>query len=275
MEVNHKSLKSQYRSQRTRNLFTGIDIKPYRLSRSKIENYMRCKRCFYFDRKCGTEQPPMYPYTLNNAVDALLKNEFNQYRFLNQVHPYLVKHGIDAIPFSHEKLNDWRMNQRGLQYYHEITNFMVMGAIDDVWINFEGELIVVDYKATSTQKEVSLDDRDSYKRQMEIYQWLLRKNGFKVSNTAYFVYCNGDSAADEFDGMLKFKISLLPYHGDDTWIEQVLIDIKQCLIADIIPDASIDCNYCNYWFAIDLHVYQIEQQRKMLIKLKRRVKFKK
>jgi hypothetical protein len=29
-----------------------------------------------------------------------------------------------------------------------------------------------------------------YQRQMEIYQSLFRKNGFKVSSTGYFVHCS-------------------------------------------------------------------------------------
>lgn len=252
-------MESQYRSQRKRNIFSPIDIKPFKLSRSKIENYMRCQRCFFLDRKCGTEQPPMFPYTLNNAVDSLLKDEFDKYRIEDKPHPYLVEHGIDAIPFSHPELDDWRMNQRGIKYHHEPTNFIITGAVDDVWINSQGELIIVDYKATSTKKDVTLDDRASYKRQMEIYQWLLRKNGFTVSNVGYFVYCNGDSARTEFMGSLQFKVSLLPYEGNDSWIEKVLFDIKNCLNGHVLPNASVSCDYCEYFIAVSSHVakYQI------------------
>src|SRR5271163_3841420 len=231
-------MESQYNAQRQRNIFSVTDTKPYKLSRSKIENFIRCQRCFYLDRKCGTGQPPMFPYTLNNAVDSLLKEEFDQYRIENKAHPYLIEHSIDAIPYSHSDLNDWRMNQRGIKYHHTATNFIVTGAVDDVWINSHGELIIVDYKATSTQKDVTLDDRDSYKRQMEIYQWLFRKNGFTVSDTGYFVYCNGDAARGQFTGTLKFKVSLLPYVGNDTWIENTLLDIKVCLMNDTLPASS-------------------------------------
>ena len=47
-------------------------------------------------------------------------------------------------------------------------------------------LIVVDYKATSKNSEVNLDAewQIGYKRQMEFYQYLLRNNGFKVSDTS-------------------------------------------------------------------------------------------
>lgn len=256
-------------------MFSSNNNKPYKLSRSRIENFMRCQRCFYLDRKCGTDQPPMFPYTLNNAVDTLLKNEFDQYRVESTAHPYLIESGIDAIAFAHQELDNWRMNQRGIQYHHEATNFIVTGAVDDVWINSKGELIVVDYKATSTQKEVSLNDRDSYKRQMEVYQWLFRKNGFKVSDIGYFVYCNGDSNNMNFDSSLKFKISLLPYHANDDWVEPILFKIKESLLGNVIPEVTVNCNYCAYWSSVNIHIQKYDNQKKKWIQLKRRMRFQK
>lgn len=247
-------MESNYRPQRKRNLFSPSIQKPYKLSRSRIEGYSKCPRCFYLDRRCGTEQPPMYPYTLNNAVDALLKKEFDHYRTNNQSHPLLLEHGIEAIPFSHPELENWRMNQRGIAYLHTPTNFIITGSVDDVWIKPNGELIIVDYKATSTKKEISLDDRESYKRQMEIYQWLFRKNGFQVSNTGYFFYCNGDTEKASLSGTLQFKISLLPYEGNDTWVENILHDIKACLTNDIIPTPLASCDYCQYFAAVRNHI---------------------
>jgi RecB family exonuclease len=247
-------VKSKYASQRTENMFLVTDDKPYKLSRSKIEAYVSCPRCFYLDRKCGTKQPPMFPYTLNTAVDTLLKREFDQYRIAQKPHPYLIEHNIDAIPFAHAELDDWRMNQRGIKYHHIPTNFIIMGVIDDVWINSQGELIIVDYKATSVNKEVTLDDRGSYKRQMEIYQWLFRKNGFNVSNTGYFVYCNGDKGKSSFDNTLHFKISLLPYEGNDGWVEETLLAIKTCLMDDVLPEPSQNCDYCAYYKAVTSHI---------------------
>jgi hypothetical protein len=252
-------VKSKYTPQRTKNIFSVADDKPYTLSRSKIEGFMRCQRCFYLDRKCGTDQPPMFPYTLNLAIDDLLKKEFDQHRLERKPHPYLVEHNIDAIPFSHADLDNWRLNKPGITYHHVPTNFVVMGVIDDVWINPQCELIIVDYKATSVDKEVTLDDRDSYKRQMEIYQWLFRKNGFSVSNTAYFVYCNGDKGKSSFDNALHFKISLLPYKGDDSWIEEALLAIKICLMNDVLPELSPNCDYCAYYKAVTGHIEQNKQ----------------
>jgi len=78
-------------------------------------------------------------------------------------------------------------------------------------------LMVVDYKATSSDVKPTLDAeyRQAYKRQMEIYQWLLRQNGFKVSDTGYFVYANGRKDLDSFDNKLEFEVDLLSYEGND------------------------------------------------------------
>ena len=132
----------------------------------------------------------------------------------------------------HEKMNEWRDALRGgITYKHPATGLLVCGGVDDVWVNPEGELIIVDYKATSKDGEVSLDAdwQDGYKRQMEIYQWLFRKNNFTVSDTGFFVYCNGDSDKEAFDAKLEFEIKLIPYKGNPSWVEHTLLDAKACL----------------------------------------------
>ncbi len=83
-----------------------------------------------------------------------------------------------------------------------------------------------------------------------MYQWLFRKNGFKVSKTGYFVYCNGDADKEAFDGRLEFDIKIIPYVGDDSWVEGAIIDAHKCLNSDKIPDAGSDCDYCKYVEAI-------------------------
>lgn len=213
-----------------------------------MDNFLRCQKCFYLDRRLGVDQPPGYPFTLNNAVDKLLKKEFDIHRKAKTIHPLMEHYGIDAIPFQHEKLDEWRENFKGVQYLHEPSNFLVTGAVDDVWINPEGELIVVDYKATSKDGEVSLDAewQDGYKRQLEFYQWLLRQNGFKVSDTGYFVYVNGKTDLEAFDSKLEFDMKILPYTGSDEWVEDALIGAKKCLSANTIPEAHDDCDYCLY-----------------------------
>ncbi|MHB8136249.1 MAG: PD-(D/E)XK nuclease family protein [Anaerolineaceae bacterium] len=199
------------------------------------------------------KQPPGYPFSLNSAVDALLKKEFDIHRAGKTSHPLMEKYGIDAVPFDHEKIEEWRDSlRRGIRYLHEKTNLLLTGGVDDVWESPNGELMIVDYKATSKNGEVSLDAdwQIGYKRQMEVYQWLFRQNGFKVSKTGYFVYCNGDTDKEAFDAKLEFDIKVIPYEGDDSWVEKALVDAKKCLMSSEIPKPEEECDYCQYVLAV-------------------------
>lgn len=219
------------------------------MSRTKIDLFLQCKRCAYLDLKLGTARPPGFPMSLNNAVDELMKKEFDIHRANKTVHPLAKAYGLKAVPYDHEKLEEWRdALKRGVRYHHEPTNFLVRGGIDDVWQDEDGKLIIVDYKATSKKEAVSLDAewQISYKRQIEVYQWLFRMNGFEVSPVGYFVYVNGRTDAKAFDGKLEFDISLLPYEGDPSWIPGTLADLRILLETDAIPTAAADCDYCRY-----------------------------
>jgi hypothetical protein len=197
----------------------------------------------------GTARPPGYPFALNSAVDALLKKEFDIHRANGSAHPLMEQYGVDAVPFAHPGLSIWRENFKGVEYRHEPTGFTVSGAVDDVWVNPKGELSVVDYKSTSkdgTIEALDQDWHDGYKRQMEVYQWLLRQNGFTVSDTGYFVYANASKDAKAFDGKLEFEVTLISYTGSADWVEPTLSEIKLCLDSEEIPPANDECDYCRY-----------------------------
>ena len=237
--------------------------KNFRLSRSKIGLYLECPRCFYIDNKLGTARPPGFPFNLNSAVDALLKKEFDIHRVGETAHPLMATYGIDAVPFKHELIDLWRENFKGIEVVHEKTGFRVSGAVDDIWVRPSGELIVVDYKSTSKDARIEALDQpwhDGYKRQMETYQWLFRGHGYQVSDTGYFVYANASKDKEAFDAKLEFEITLVPYTGDASWVEGTLVEIKQCLEGEAIPDSAATCDYCRYREAAGKKL--IEQHKK-------------
>ncbi len=236
-------------SNRVKNIFNPESKEPFKLSRSKIDLFLRCPRCFYLDRRLGISQPPGFPFTLNSAVDFLLKKEFDIHRAKNTSHPLMTAYGLDLVPFQHDMINEWRKNFKGVQYLHKPTNFIITGAIDDVWVDKNGMIYVVDYKSTSKNSEITLDAdwQIGYKRQMEIYQWLMEKNGFKVSNIGYFVYCNGITDKEVFDAKLEFNVKIIPYTGDNSWVEQTIIKAKECLMGDNLPIPDENCEFCRYF----------------------------
>jgi CRISPR/Cas system-associated exonuclease Cas4 (RecB family) len=224
----------------------------YKVSRSKIELFKQCPRCFWLDARLKISRPSGPPFNINKTIDELFKKEFDAYRAKGEPHPLMTDNQIKAVPFQHKDLDTWRYNFTGVTALHKPTNLHVFGAIDDVWVNDAGELIVVDYKATSKNKEVSIDSdwQISYKRQLEVYQWLLRQNGFTVSDTGYFVYTNARLDPAGFGDRLDFYTKVIPYTGSDTWVEPTLQAMKDCLEGDMPPVGTAamggPCDFCTY-----------------------------
>ncbi|MDE1970444.1 MAG: PD-(D/E)XK nuclease family protein [Patescibacteria group bacterium] len=230
---------------------------PFFLSRAKIELFVECPCCFYLHHRLGIKRPGWSGgLSLNLAVDALLKKEFDAYRREGRRHPIMQEYRINAIPFAHPDLDTWRDNFKGVQFLDPRTNLMICGAVDDVWVYSNGQLIVVDYKATSTDKPIDLRGLlgATYRRQMEIYQWLLRKNGFSVSPQGYFVYANARKDVPDFHNVLNFSLSLIPYEGNSEWISGVISDIHECLNLPVseLPPPSVACSFCAYYTRVDI-----------------------
>lgn len=235
---------------RSRNLYQPFS-QNYPLSRSKIDLFFECPRCFYLDRRLGLDRPSMPGWPLNSAVDHLLKKEFDLYRFNQEPHPIMVQFNVDAIPFQHKDLPIWRDDVHkyvGASVIDDQTGFKIQGIVDDIWVTSAGELLIVDYKSTSTSTAINLEDeyKSGYKRQMEIYQWIFRKMDFSVSSKGYFVFANGLKNKEKFDSKLEFDLSLIPYSGDDSWVSPLLMNIKQVLDNDCLPDPGSNCEYCEY-----------------------------
>jgi len=233
------------------------------LSRSKIDLFMECARCFYIDNKLGVARPPGFPFNLNSAVDALLKKELDTHRAHGTQHPLAKAYGLDAVPLAHEHMDKWRDALReGVKCVHKQTGLTVRGGVDDIWVNKAGELIVIDYKATSKEGKIEALEEEwhrGYKRQIEIYQWLLRQNGFKVSDTGYWFYANASKDREAFDGRLDFELTLVPYTGSTEWVDDALVRLKACLDSDALPQAGADCDYCRYREATETALKKYEK----------------
>ena len=227
---------------------------PFKISRSKFFNFLSCKRCFYLDRVKGLKEPSMPGWALNVTVDELLKKEFDLYRKKQELHPIMLKHNLNFVPYLHKDLNIWRNSLKGgISYLDEKTNLIIHGGIDDIWFDLkEKQLVVVDYKAQSSSFPITvssyLDSKwhFSYKLQMDIYVHILRKMNFKVSDLSYFYVCNGEKTNDKFDNKIDFNTTLIPYRVNTSWIENKIIEMKEVLNFNEPPKVNTSCEKCAY-----------------------------
>lgn len=238
---------------RTRNIFDRSSNKPFKISRSKFENFLKCERCFYLDRVMGVNFPSSPPFTLNNLVDDLLKKEFDSHREAQTAHPLFETISFKGVPYQHDDIEKWRDSLRsGVQYLDEKNNLILSGGVDDVWLDqSNNSIVVVDYKATSKTGGIPEDILEqpfygAYKTQLDFYSWLFKRNGFEVANYGYFMFCNGIKTKKDFGATMDFEYKFIKYNPRTDWIDEKIDELKKCLMREDIPQINDDCENCTY-----------------------------
>ena len=240
---------------RTSSLYSPNSPEPYRLSRSKFNDFLSCQRCFYLDRVKGLVSPSTPGWTLNQTTDDLLKREFDECRAAHSPHRTFEAFGLGhVVPFEHPDIERWRDSLHGgLEYAVPSTNIVLHGGIDDIWMDTISEqLIVVDYKSQATKDPVSADAylrgvyHQGYKVQIDFYANLLTKMGFNVASTGYFFVCNADKHAPGFFGNMRFDETIVPYRWNSDWIGPKISEMIQLLSSSDMPDPTPACEACAY-----------------------------
>ena len=225
------------------------------VSRTAWDNFIKCKRCFYMERKLEIKQIRTPGHPINSRVDALLKIEFDFYRKKQEPHPIFKKYNLNFVPYKMDenKLKDFRNNFKGIRAKSIKTNYILFGSLDDLWFNKDSkEVVVLDYKATSNKEELNYVNSNKsyhkgYLRQLEFYAYLLKLNKYKVYKTGYWLLCNaGRSDQKIFDGKLDFKIDLLSYDLNTEYIEDTLVELEKCYNSEKIPPLNPYCDACRW-----------------------------
>ena len=220
-----------------------------RISRSKVELYIECPRCFYLDVVLKKRRPSTFPLNLNNAIDTLIKREFDIYRERGIPHPLQKEELSGFLPAKHNMLDIWRNLQKGGLAFdnldHGCTYF---GVIDDLWINNNGQFAIVDYKSTAKHKPVLEipEWASGYQRQLSFYCYLLKKNGFSTYNKGFLVYSTALTGESRFDDQLKFSTNIVTVDIEYDWIDSTLDSMQNTIHSKGIPEKSENCKYCNF-----------------------------
>ncbi|PJB99633.1 MAG: hypothetical protein CO077_00620 [Candidatus Nealsonbacteria bacterium CG_4_9_14_0_8_um_filter_35_12] len=217
-----------------------MNNKKIQLSPSSLNLFLECPCCFWLEKRVGIKRPQPYPYALNAAVDKLLKEEFDSYRKKGQPHPLLVAHNIPAKLFPNQDLlNQWRSNYVGIRYYDSELDATLFGAVDDILEFKDGKLAPLDYKSTGSSVPTIYD---RFQIQMDIYTFLLEKNGFKTPRKGYLAFYIVDKE-NGFGDRLPFKKELHEIETNPSDIPQLFREAVELLRKDEPPSHSPDCEY--------------------------------
>ena len=205
-------------------------------------------------------------WTLNTLTDTLLKKEFDECRKKQEPHRIMLENKLNhLVPYKSEIIKDKNGNDKllleewrdsihyGLKYRFKDTNIILQGGIDDVWFNTKTEeLIIADYKSQHKKDGVSqetyFDDpyKDSYKRQLDYYAYLLNGMGYKVSSDAYLYICNAKEIDEGFHGKMLFDEVLIHYKIKTNYLETEIQKMIDTINSENIPNSHESCENCAY-----------------------------
>ena len=226
--------------------------KAIQLSPNSLNLYLECPHCFWLDKNLKIKRPPPYPYALNSAVDALLKEEFDTYREKNLPHPLLedlpaqAGNRIKAKLFPNQRLlNQWRDNFAGIRYFDKDLKATLFGAVDDV-LDFgpstgsgQAKIAPLDYKSTgSTAAKIY----DRFQLQLDTYAYLIEKNGFKTTGKGYLAFYIVDKSRGFID-RLPFRKEILEIETNPSDIYEIFKDAVGVLKQPSPPAHSSDCKF--------------------------------
>jgi len=233
-------------------IYIKDNLNPFPISRTKVDLFFDCKRCFFLELKFGIKRPHGTPLVLNNTIIEQLKKEFDFFRKKQDIHPDIMKLNRKFVPANHERIIDWRNPFKGVRHIHKETNLKLFGTIDDLWFDLETrKYLTVIFKSTSKKEPLEISNIwPGYWKQLSFYTYLLKKNSMEISNSGLIMYVNAIKEKDILNKEIKFDFFLFEQKLDFTWIENTIKEIYKLLINDSIPEHSGKCKFCNYFSSI-------------------------
>jgi len=186
----------------------------FKLSPSSLNLMKECPRCFWLTQhKVWKRQSSIFP-SLPSGMDSILKTHFDKFRDKGKLPPELCDNGECKnmkLFDDEEKLKIWRSNFKGIKWTDKEGN-VLHGAVDNILINGK-KLVVLDYKTRGFP--LKEDTHEHYELQLEIYNFLLRKNGYDTEDFAFLLFYYPKEVKDNGDVVFNTELKKMNINAKD------------------------------------------------------------
>lgn len=209
----------------------------YKFSPSSLSLLKDCPRCFWLHFNKKFKRPAGIFPSLPSGMDKILKLHFDSFRGKG-LPPELDLKGVKLFEDA-EQLKLWRSNFKGIQWTDKEGN-LFRGAVDEMLIKGK-KLIVLDYKTRGFP--LKEDTAESYRNQLDIYNFLLRKNGFETEDYAYLLFYHPHEVMK--NGHICFNTDLVKMKVNVKNAEQIFKNAVKILKGNM-PKPSEGCEWCKW-----------------------------
>ena len=210
----------------------------FTLSPSSLSLFKDCPRCFWLQERTGKKRPAFKYPSLPLGIDMALKKRFDYFREHGKFPPEL-QHLKDTRLYDSPLLALWRKGYQGLRC-KDIDGNILIGAVDEV-LEQNGKLAILE--CTTRGFPLKKDTPELYQDQLNLYSFLLHKNGYQVSEYAYILFYYPKEV--NWQGDMWFhkrlyarKISLVD--AEKLWKRALAV------LQNSIPAPSENCEFCKW-----------------------------
>ena len=212
----------------------------YKLSPSRLSVFLDCPRCFWLDVNKKIKRPGGIFPTLPRGMDKVLKEHFDTHRDKKDT-PEELKGKIEGHLFQdREKLKVWMNNFKGLQWADKEGNIL-RGAIDELFVAKGGIHVPLDFKTRGYP--VKEDTHEHYQHQMDIYSFLLEKNGLKAGDFAILIFYHPIGVDRNHN--VDFHAEVIKVPTDKKRALRLFQGALKCLNGPE-PKPNPDCEWCGW-----------------------------
>ncbi len=212
----------------------------FKLSPSALNLMKECPRCFWLAQHKVWKRPSGIFPSLPSGMDKILKIHFDKFRDKGQLPPELCENDNckDMKLFEDkEKLKIWQSNFKGVSWTDENGNEL-HGAVDNILTKGK-KLIVLDYKTRGYA--LKDDTAEHYRQQQNIYNFLLRKNGYETEDYFFLLFYIPKEVMAT--GEVVFDTELVKMDVDVKMAEKVWGDALRILNKKTPPKGE-GCEWC-------------------------------
>jgi len=213
---------------------------PYKLSPSSLALLKDCPRCFWLNFNKNIKRPDSIFPSLPSGMDKILKEHFDRFMKKGELPPELQELNGKVELFNDEELlKIWRSNFKGIQWTDTKGN-LFRGAIDNILVK-NNKLIVLDYKTRGFP--LKKDTHEHYQDQMDIYNFLLRNNGYETEDYTYLLFYHPHKVED--NGHVCFNTDIVKIKVNIKNAEKIFNQAIKILESSI-PKMTEKCSFCRW-----------------------------
>lgn len=214
--------------------------KPLTISATSLGLFLECKRCFWVQLKNGNRRPSGPFPALPGGIDRIMKTYFDKFR--GKSLPPELNGKVEASLFpDQEKLDNWRMWQRGLAYYDKDKNAQFVSALDDLLVDTDGRYIPFDFKTKGAQVKEGAEKYNQL--QINVYALLLEENRMETAGYGILMYLWPKEVQENL--MIPFDMELRKVKTDSVSAKKLFYEAIDFLSGPT-PAHIDDCKFCQW-----------------------------